>query len=158
MIRRNIFLDMHKFIGSDYFNDFVITADDMAMNVICYHFANNYSNIYLPGYMYNLRTVSMSHGDGGIELKKIRAINYLLYFKIIFRYIKQFDINRKSLLNELRNLKRFIYFIKDNNMTVYENHTKNFLNEILNDYFADKIFKSFVVELLLYFENVNINK
>lgn len=32
MIRRNIFLDMHKFIGSDYFNDFVITADDMAMN------------------------------------------------------------------------------------------------------------------------------
>ena len=95
--------------------------------------------------MYNLRTVSMSHGDGGIELKKIRAINYLLYFKIIFRYIKQFDINRKSLLNELRNLKRFIYFIKDNNMTVYENHTKNFLNEILNDYFADKIFNKFFI-------------
>ena len=154
MIRKNIFLDMHKFIGLDYFNNFVITADDMAMNAISYHFANNYSNIYLPGYMYNIRPVSMSHGEGGIQLKQIRAINYLLYFKIVYRYIKQFDINRKILYNELRNLKRFIYSIKDDNVTLYENNIRNFLNEILNDYFADKIFKSFVIELLLYFENI----
>jgi hypothetical protein len=143
---------MHKYIGLDYFNDFVITSDDMAMNLIIYHFANNYSNIYLPGYMYNIRSVSMSHGDGGIELKKIRAMNYLLYFKILYRYIKQFKINRKILLNELKSLKRFIYFIKDNNMTVYENHTKNFLNEILNDNFADKMIKSFTIGLLLYYK------
>ena len=157
MVRRKIFLDMHKYIGLDYFNDFVITSDDMAMNLIIYHFANNYSNIYLPGYMYNIRAVSMSHGDGGIELKKIRAKNYLLYFKILYGYIKQFKINRKILLNELKSLKRFIYSIKDNNVTEYENHTKNFLNEILNDYFADKMLKSFAIELLLYFENNNIN-
>jgi hypothetical protein len=92
----------------------------------------------------------MSHGDGGIELKKIRAMNYLLYFKILYRYIKQFKINRKILLNELKSLKRFIYSIKDNNMKVYENHTKNFLNEILNDNFADKMVKSFAIGLLLY--------
>jgi hypothetical protein len=152
MVRRKIFLDMHKYIGLDYFNDFVITSDDMAMNLIIYHFANNYSNIYLPGYMYNIRSVSMSHGDGGIELKKIRAMNYLLYFKILYRYIKQFKINRKILLFELKSLKRFIYSIKDNNMTFYENHTKNFLNEILNDNFADKMVKSFAIGLLLYFE------
>ena len=157
MIRRKIFLDMHKFIGLNYFNDFVITADDMAMNLIIYHFANNYSNIFLPGYMYNIRQVSMSHGDGGDRLNQIRSINYLLYFKIIFKYIKQFEINRKILFYELKNLKRFIYFIKDNNMTVYENLTKDFMNEILNDCFADKIFKSFVIELLLYFEKVDDN-
>ena len=51
MIRRRILLDMHNFIGLEYFNDFVITADDMTMNAICFHFANNYSNIYLPGYI-----------------------------------------------------------------------------------------------------------
>ena len=157
MIRRKIFLDMYKFIGLNYFNDFVITADDMAMNLIIYHFANNYSNIYLPGYMYNIRQVSMSRGDGGVRLNKIRAINYLLYFKIIFKFIKQFEINRKILFHELRNLKRFIYFIKDNNMTDYEKLTINFMNEILNDYFADKIFKSFIIELLLYFEKVDDN-
>jgi hypothetical protein len=159
MIRRSILLDMHKFIGLDYFNNFVITADDMAMNVISYHFANNYSNIYLPGYMYNIRPLSMSHGEGGIQLKQIRAINYFLYFQIVYRYIKQFEIKRKILFYELRSLKRFIYSIKDDNMTLYENSIRNFLNEILNDYFADKVFKSFIVELLLYFENIpKINK
>ena len=154
MIRRNILLDMHKFIGLDYFNEFVITADDMAMNVISYHFANNYSNIYLPGYMYNIRPVSMSHGNGGVLLGQVRAINYLLYFKILYKYVKQFEINRRILFNELKNLKRYIYFIKDNNLTFYENQIINFLSEILNDVFSDKIFKSFVIELLLYFENV----
>ena len=158
MIRKKIFLDMHKYIGLDYFNDFVITADDMAMNVISYHFANNYSNIYLPGYMYNIRALSMSRGDGGVLLKQIRAMNYLLYFKILFRYIKQFDFDRRILFYELKNLKRYIYSIKDNNnMTIYEKNMKNYLNEILNDYFADKIFKSFIVELLLFFENVDTN-
>ena len=154
MIRRKILLDMHKFIGLEYFNDFIITADDMAMNVISYHYANNYSNIYLPGYMYNIRPLSMSHGNGGVLLNQVRAINYLLYFKVLYKYVKQFGINRRILFNELKNLKRYIYFIKDNNMTIYENQTINFLDEILNDIFSDKIFKSFVVELLLYFENV----
>jgi len=153
MIRRKIFLDAHTFIGLDYFNDFVITADDMSMNLVIYHYANNYSNIYLPGYMYNIRRVSMSHGDAGIQLNKIRAINYLLYFKIIYRYIKQFNINRKILFKEIKNLKRFIYFIKNFNMTSYESITRNFLYEILYDNFAKKIFKFFIIELLLYFEN-----
>ena len=44
------------------------------------------------------------------------------------------------------------------NVTNYENYTRDFLNEILNDYFADKILKSFAVELLLYFENSDKNK
>ena len=158
MVRRKIFLDMHKFIGLDYFNDFVVTADDMAMNVVSYHFANNYSNIYLPGYMYNIRSLSMSRGNGGILLNQVRAINYLLYFKVLYKYVKQFEINRRIVFNELKNLKRYIYSIKDNNMTIYENHTKYFLNEILYDDYSDKTFKSFVVELLLYFENFDIKK
>ena len=156
MIRRKIFLDMHKFIGLSYFNDFVITADDMAMNIITYHFANNYSNIYLPGYMYNIRPVSMSRGDGGAFLKQVRAINYLLYFEILFKYIKQFKIDRRILFYELKNLRRYIYSIKDNNMTNYENQTKYFLNEIINDDLANRMLKSIVIELLLYFENVDI--
>ena len=150
MIRRKIFLDMHKFIGLDYFNDFIITADDMAMNIISYHFANNYSNIYLPGYMYNIRPVSMSRGNGGALLAQVRVINYLLYFKVLYKYVKQLEINRRILFYELRDLKRYIYSIKDNNMTFYENQLINFSNEILNDKFSDKIVKSFVVDLLLY--------
>jgi glycosyltransferase involved in cell wall biosynthesis len=158
MVRRKIFLDMHKFIGLSYFNDFVITADDMAINIISYHFANNYSNIHLPGYMYNIRPVSMSHGNGGAFLRQVRAINYLLYFEILFKYIKKFEIDRRILFYELKNLRRYIYSIKDNNITSYENQTKYFLNKIINDDLADKVLKSIAIELLLYFENVDIKK
>ena len=152
IIRKTIFLQMHEYIGIDYFNEFVITADDMLMNLIIYHFANNYSNIDLPGYMYNLRKVSMSRGDGGIELKTIRSINHYLYFKIFYKYIKQFNINRKSLYFEMRNLKRFIYFYKDCNITSYQLELKDFLNEIINDEKANMRFKIFLSDLLLYFE------
>ena len=138
------------------FNDYVITADDMTMNIISYHFANNYSNIYLPGYMYNIRPISMSHGNGGAFLRQVRAINYLLYFEILFKYIKKFEIDRRILFYELKNLRRYIYSIKDNNITIYENQTKYFLIKIINDNLADKVLKSIVIELLLYFENVDI--
>lgn len=33
----------NNYIGNDYYNDYVITADDMMMNVISYQFANNYT-------------------------------------------------------------------------------------------------------------------
>ena len=108
MIRRQVLIDMYKYIGPEYFNSFVITSDDIVMNIISYHFAQNYTNIDLIGYMYNIRPVSMSRGDGGVELKKIRTINYLLYFKILYKFIKQFKKSRKILYNELKNLKRFI--------------------------------------------------
>ena len=152
MIRKNVFLEMHEFIGLDYFNKFVITADDMLMNLICYHFAHNYSNIDLPGYMYNLRSVSMSRGDGGIELKKVRSINYLLYFEIFYKYIRHFKMDIREFYYEIKNLKRFIYFIKDYNITSYEKEAKDFLNEILNDKYRSKRINLFISELLFYLE------
>ena len=152
MIRRKVLIDMHEYIGPEYFNSFVITSDDIVMNIISYHFAQNYTNIDLLGYMYNIRPISMSRGNGGVELKKIRAINYLLYFKILYKYIKQFKKSRKILYNELKNLKRFIYFIKDCNIISYVNQTKSFLIEILNDYYSEKNFKLFVTGLFLYLE------
>ena len=143
---------MNRFIGIYYFNQFIITADDMLMNLINYHFANNYSNIDLPGYMYNLRKVSMSRGDGGIELKTIRSMNYLLYFRIFYKYIKEFKMSRKALYLEMKNLKRFIYFIKDYNITLIEKKTIDFLNEIVSDKYAYIPFKFFINNLLIYFE------
>ena len=152
MIRRQVLIDMYEYIGTEYFNSFVITSDDITMNVISYNFAKNYSNIDLLGYMYNIRPVSMSRGDGGVELQKIRSINYLLYFKILYKYIKQFNKSRKILYNEMKNLKRFIYFIKDGNIISYEKEIKYFLFDILNDNYSEKNFKIFVSQLFLYFE------
>ena len=30
----------------------------------------------------------MSNGEGGIKLRRIRSINYLLYFEIFYKFIK----------------------------------------------------------------------
>ena len=43
LIRREIFINTYKYIGNQYYNDFVITADDMIKNIISYQFANNYT-------------------------------------------------------------------------------------------------------------------
>ena len=152
MIRRSLFKQMYEYIGIEYFNDYIITADDMTMNLIIYHFAKNYSNINIPGYMYTIRSISMSRGEGDKRLLSLRAINNFLYFKIFYKYIKQFNVERKSLFNEIRNLKKFLYLIKDLNINSYENDVKHFLNTIIDDNFTNKNFKDFVNQILLYFE------
>ena len=152
MIRRSLFKQMYEYIGIEYFNDYIITADDMTMNLIIYHFAKNYSNINIPGYMYTIRSISMSRGEGDKRLLSLRAINNFLYFKIFYKYIKQFNIERKSLFYEIRNLKKFLYLIKDLNINSYENDIKHFLNTIIDDNYANENFKDFVNQILLYFE------
>lgn len=94
---------MHELIEIQNWNQFDITADDMLMNVISYRFSKDYSNIDFPGYKYNLRDISISRGDGGIKLKTIRSINHYLSFKIFYKFIKLFQINRKSLYYEMKN-------------------------------------------------------
>ena len=51
---------MHEYIGDDYYNKYIITSDDIFMNIVSYNFANNYSNIELPGYMYNILNTKIS--------------------------------------------------------------------------------------------------
>ena len=152
LIRKEIFIESFKYIGNDYLNEFIVRADDMLMNIMINHFASNYSNIYLPGYLYNLRTISMSRGEGGIVLREIRTKNIILYFQLLYKYIKQFKKNRKSIFYEIRRLSKYIYFAKYLNLIHQEANIKILLNEILDDYFADRYFKKFVNKLLLYLE------
>ena len=46
IIRRKVFLKVDEFIGKSYYNAFVITADDMLMNVMAYQYAQNYIIIF----------------------------------------------------------------------------------------------------------------
>ena len=81
------------------------------MNIVSYNFANNYSNIELPGYMYNIRKISMSNGDGGIQLKIIRSINYFLYIQFFYRYIKDFHNIRLNFFYILIHLLNIIHIL-----------------------------------------------
>ena len=157
MIKKNLFLNMHKYIGIDYFNEFIITSDDMLMNIIIYQFANNYTNINLPGYLYNIRKVSMSRGEGGIKLKQIRTINHFFYFKIFYKYLKEYNKDRNYLFYEMKNLKHYILNIKDLNITKYIPMQTKFIKEIIGDKYISFGFKVFLGELLVYFSNKTKN-
>ena len=157
LIRKEIFLDSYNYIGNDYLNDFIIRADDMILNIMINHFANNYSNIFFPGYLYNLRSISMSRGEGGIQLRIIRTKNIIFYFQLFYKYIKQFKQNRKSIFYEIRRLAKYIYYAKDLNLIPQENNIKDLLNEIMDDYLANKYFKKYANQMLLYLEEEEYN-
>ena len=153
LIRKEVLINTMKYIGNDYYkNQFVITADDMLLNIISYHYANNYSNINLPGYLYTIRNSSMSRGDGGIELSIIRSINHLLYFKIFLKYLKEFNKDRNFLFYELKELGYKLFTFKDFNVTKYKPEVVDFYNEIIVDSNATNDFKKYASDLMEYYK------
>ena len=155
IIRRKVFLKADDYIGKEYYEAFVITADDMLMNIITYQYAQNYSNIILPGYLYNIRNVSMSRGEGGVELKKIRTINHYQYFYLFYKYIKDFNKDRNFLMYEMEDLNHYVLFIKDLNMSLYIKKEIKFLNDLLSDIKVETEFRNYIRKTLDYFEKKN---
>ena len=151
IIRRKVFKKINKYIGKEYYDSFVITADDMIMNSIAYQYADNYSNIILPGYLYNIRKVSMSRGEGGIELKKIRTINHYQYFFILYKYIKDFHKDRNFVMYEMKDLNHYVRFIKDLDIKEYIPKEIEFLNNLLEDPKVKYNFRKYITETLAYF-------
>ena len=151
IIRRNVFLQVDKYIGKDYYDAFVITADDMIMNVIAYQYAQNYSNIELPGYLYNIRKISMSRGEGGQKLKRVRTINHFHYFSLLYKYLKDFKKDRNFLMYEMKDLNHYVLYIKDLDIKKYITKEIKFLNELLNDKYVKKDFRKYIKETLAYF-------
>ena len=151
IIRRKVFLKVDKYIGKDYYDAFVITADDMIMNLIAYQYAQNYSNIILPGYLYNIRIVSMSRGEGGVKLKRVRTINHYHYFYLFYKYIKDFNKDRNFLMYEMKDLNHYVLYIKDLEIKKYITKEIDFLEELLKDKNVTKEFTKYIKETLAYF-------
>ena len=107
MIKAKILILANNYIGKDYYDEYIIVTDDMILNVITYQFANNFSNIKLPGYLYIRRNISMSRG-GGDELKLIRTKNFISYFKIFYKYVKDYNKDINILFYEMKNLENKI--------------------------------------------------
>ena len=148
IIRRDIFIDTYKFIGKEYYEDFVITADDMALNIILYQFAKNYTNIDLPGYLYILRGLSMSRGKADEKLMKIRALNYLSYFKLFYKYLRYYNKDRNFLYYEMKDLDLYILYFKEKVMLQYKIFAINFLKEMLGDNKISNDFRLYLYDLL----------
>ena len=152
LIRKKILIKTINYIEKDFHDKFLITADDTPLNIISFNFASNYSNINLPGYLYNIRKNSMSNGSNGIKHDIIVSINYLLYFKLFYRYIKDYKKDLNFLYYDIKFLSEYLLKIKKLNVLEYIPIIKDFFICLINEENISKEFKRYINRLLLYFE------
>ena len=124
----------------------------MLLNIIIYQFATNYSNINLPGYLYIRRNNSMSRG-GEDELKKIRIINYYTYFKMFYKYLRDYNKDIHFLFYEMKSLQGQILGIKNYNLTSYIPKQLNLIESIIQENALSNEFEAFLQNLSSFFRN-----
>ena len=120
------------------------------MNIVSYQFAKNYTNVNLPGYLYVKKKDSVLQGNEVIKLNKIKALNYLFYIELFYKYIKDFHKDINFLFKEMKGLKDFILKIKDNNMTQYIQIQIKIIELILSEKNLLTDFEKYLQRLLSY--------
>ena len=143
IIRRKTLMKSIEYIGKDYYKKFFVTAEDTITNLISFHFAQNYSNINFPGYMYNIRDKSMTHGNRTINNEILFCYNHLLYFRKFYAFIKNFNKKRNILFYELLDLNKRIEILNYLTKNKMEEILK-FYHEILYDKYSYSQFKKIV--------------
>ena len=87
IIKKKILLKSINFIGNDiYKNKYFNFAEDTIINILIFQFARNYSNANFPGYLYNIRKKSITHGNLGINHDIMISNNFFLYLKLFYKY------------------------------------------------------------------------
>ena len=152
LIRKEIIQNSINYLNKDYFsNQFLIAADDTPINILSFHFANNYSNINLPGYLYNLRENGMSRFNKvNINHNIILSYNFLLYFKFFYKYIISSNKDANFFLFEFKAFSFYLLKFKELNANEYITMTVNFYKEIRQKNISET-FQSFINESILYF-------
>ena len=143
IIRRKTLLKSIEYIGKNYYKKFFVTAEDTIINLISFHFAQNYTNINFPGYMYTIREKSMTHGNRTIDNEILFCYNHLLYFRKFYTFIKNFNKKRFILFNELLDLNKRLTMLNYLNKKKIQ-EILIFYHEILNDKYAFSQFKRVV--------------
>lgn len=154
LYRREVILQSINYIGEDYYqNHYIIVVEDTLLNIIIFQFANNYTNINLPGYLYNIRKSSISHIEGNKNHLIIESISFYLYFKLFLKYIKEFDKNRNFFYYEFKGFSYYFKNFKKYNINEYVQKTIYMLHDIINDNKTTIQLKNFTNNLLLELNN-----
>ena len=145
LYKKDIILKTINFIGIDYYeNHNIIVAEDTLLNIISFHFANNYSNINIPGYLYNIRQFSITRLNQTREYKIKKCISFFLYYNCLYRYIKEFNKDRNYFYYELEVFGFEIIKLKKYNIKKYLYNATSMFKEIINDNKITFIFKHFI--------------
>ena len=151
LIKREIMIKAVNYVEKIFKSKFLITADDTPINIMVFNFAKNFSNIKIPGYLYIKRNISMSRGKNIKELDKIRGYNYLLYFKFLFTYVKEFKKDINFFLKEFDEFHHFLYLIKNLNISYYIPKAIVFFKKIRKIHNIPKNSRLIINKLILYF-------
>ena len=152
MIRSHLLIQASKYIGKNFYNQYIITTDDMMLNIIVYQFSLNFSNINLPGYLYVRRKVSMSRG-GGINLIKTRAKNYVFYLLLFYKYMHEYNKDINFLFYEMKNIEKHLLIIKEYNMYKFKAILLNLISRIHHENSLSDEFQAYLRNLTLTFKN-----
>ena len=152
IIKKEILINSINYLNNDYFkNQFLIAADDTPLNILSLQFANNYTNINIPGYLYNLRDNGMSnYKEGNSKHNIILSYNFLLYFKFLYKYTINFSKDINFFLYDFEDFSYYLLQLKTFNASEYIPIVIRFLEDI-NKRDISEYFKIFVNKLIEYF-------
>ena len=150
LIKKEIIDKSIDYLNNDYFrNQFLIAADDTPINILSFQFANNYSNINLPGYLYNVRKNGMSRNNKDNN-RFILSYNYFLYFQFLLKYINKFGKDINFFLYDFKALSFYLFGLKGSNITEYIYKAISFFKRIKNRNISAS-FKIFINRLIIKF-------
>ena len=145
LYRREVMIKTINYIGNDYYkNQYIIVVEDTLLNVINFHFAQNYININVPGYLYNIRKFSISHLKQTKEYIIKKSISFFLYYQLLYRYIKEFNKDRNFFFYELKSFGYEIIKLKKYNIKNYLQNASIIFKEIINDNKSSIEFKNYI--------------
>ena len=152
LIKKNILINSIQFIDKSFNNLYLIAADDTPINILNFQFANNYSNINIPGYLYNLRKESASRLTNNNMTNVILGYNYMLYFQLFYKYLKHFKKNLNFLFYELKLFYELILILKKYEAKNYLSEAIIFFQQILKNKISIK-FKILIKEIIYKLKN-----
>ena len=148
LIRKKILIKSIEYIENIFHNLYLIAADDTPINILNFNYAYNYSNINLPGYLYNERKKSISRLKNDKKHDIIVSYNYLLYLRVFYKYIIDFKKNINFFFYDLQKCYSFLLNLKDLN-SEYKQKSIEFFNELINNNISQN-FINLIKELIIY--------
>jgi glycosyltransferase involved in cell wall biosynthesis len=129
--KRNLILKSIKYIGNSYYDNYnIVISEDGLLNIIIFNFANNYTNLKMPGYLYIIRKSSITHSNNKDLIRK-KSISIFLFYQLFYRLIKEFDKDRNYLYHELLTFGNFLLKLgKYKNTKDFLKKTKIMLNKL----------------------------
>ena len=143
-----------KYIGEKFYsNSYLNYGEDTIMNILNFRYAKNYTNINIHGYMYNIRSDSISRFTDDVKKRHILNLGIYYYMKLLYKYIKAFKLERELLYKELELFNNQILFMKKNDSIFFKKKVKKIFKNIIADDKTSASLKRYLKKIIKYKRN-----